>query len=171
MRIAYSSPNEYARGSPTGVSTSPLIRWGAASAFMLRSKPPGEGLPLHLNVIRSPALDMWTLSLSLSFLTFYLLCLHHATKSLSYSHRPGTMGRSGWSPNVILMALFALLWLWFIAIHFRCPPRCPFVDNFHKKSMAENEEKLDGVIRTALKAACHTVIIAWRPYMLYIGHG
>lgn len=98
----FSSTNECAWGAPNGGSTSPLIRQGVASSFMLWSNLLERGLPLHLNVPRSPALDWWTALCTLPSESLLSFCL--PPYALSQSRSPYLFyGLTVHGPNIILM--------------------------------------------------------------------
>lgn len=113
--IAFSSPNECAQGGPTGGSTSPLIRQGEASAFMLRSNLLERASHFILSIPRSPAPDRWTAQFSpyLSLLLSFILSIFHSSscqelqswKTQTRDDRAEKMVRAA---NVVLITLFAL---------------------------------------------------------------
>lgn len=160
--IAFSSPNECARGGPTGGSTSPLIRRGAASAFMLRSNLLERAS--HF-IWASHAPLPWLVDCGALCLSLYLLLFlaHSPLLRVSRCHKEPVLQattrdeRTVRAANVILMDLFGLTWLWFIATRSRCPPRCLLTRlSFfatHSKMDVKVRKRLGKIITTALKAS------------------
>lgn len=104
-------------GVPLGGSTSPLIRPTTGSAFMLRNNLLERGLPLQLDIPRSPAPGPVGCtappccpfhSLFLCFYNFLLIIERLIAQLQTWLDRNEGLVLA---PNITLMALFSLAWL------------------------------------------------------------